>query len=123
MRNGSNNKNGKTKTHNKEPVLVERGSGNVFADLGLADPELELAKATLVHRVRKLVTERKLAQDQAAVLLKLDQQKVAALMSGHEENYTLDRLFKMLIALDQQVEITVTSKVKQKKARPAAVVK
>ena len=122
MPNGLNSKNGKKgKNHDDEPVDVERGSGNVFADLGLPDPELELAKADLIHLVRKLVIERQLKQDQAAVLLKLDQKKVVALLSGHEENYTLDRLFKMLIALDHHIEITVKPKVVPSKYRPTVV--
>ena len=123
MRNGSNIKNGHKKIKNEEPAQFEEWSGNVFADLGLPNPELCLAKAKIVQQIRQIIDDRKLTHAKAAVLLKIAEPKVADLIRGRVANYTLDRMFKMLIALDQQVEITVTSKVKQKKARPAAVVK
>ena len=69
MRNGQRNSNGKTKINAKEPVRIERGSGNVFADLGLPNPDLAMAKAELVQRIRHLITERKLTQAKAAKLL------------------------------------------------------
>ena len=75
----------------------------------------------LVQHFRKVIDDRKLTHAKAAVLLKIAEPKVADLIRGRVANYSLDRMFKMLIALDQHVEITVTSKVKQKKARPAAV--
>lgn len=61
---------------------VERGSDNVFADLGLPNPEVALAKAELVRRIRASITERKLTQAGAGKLLGLDQPKVSALMRG-----------------------------------------
>ena len=36
------------------------GSGNIFADLGINNPELELAKAELAHAIRSIIRERKL---------------------------------------------------------------
>ncbi len=86
---------------------VERGSGNVFADLGLPNPELALAKAELVRQLRAAIAERKLTQAKAAAVLGLDQPKVSALLRGRTDGYTLDRLFRLLTALDRRVEITV----------------
>ena len=57
MRNGQKNRNGKSKATTKETARVERGSGNVFADLGLPNPDLALAKAELVQRIRQLIEE------------------------------------------------------------------
>ena len=37
---------------------VERGSGNVFADLGLPDADAHLVKAELVSRIDDIVRER-----------------------------------------------------------------
>ena len=86
---------------------VERGSGNVFADLGLPNPELALAKSKLVQQLRGVIAERKLTQAKAAAVLGLDQPKVSALLRGRTDGFTLDRLFRLLTALDQRVEITV----------------
>jgi predicted XRE-type DNA-binding protein len=88
-------------------MRVEAGSGNVFADLGLPNPDLALAKAELVQRIRELIAERKLTQIQAAKLLGLDQPKVSALVRGRVAGYSIDRLFRLLNALGQRVEITV----------------
>lgn len=79
----------------------------MFADLNLPNPELALAKAELVQRIRGLIAERKLTQVKAAKLLGLDQPKVSALGRGRVEGYSIDRLFRFLNALGQRVEITV----------------
>lgn len=79
----------------------------MFADLGLPNPDLALAKAELVQRIRGLIAGRKLTQAKAAELLGLDQPKVSALVRGRVEGYSIDRLFRFLNALGQQVEITV----------------
>jgi predicted XRE-type DNA-binding protein len=106
MRNGQRSRKG-TKGTTKEPVRTEQGSGNVFADLGFSNPDLALAKAELVQRIRELIEERKLDQVRAAKLLGLDQPKVSALVRGRVEGYSIDRLFRFLTALGQRVEITV----------------
>ena len=107
MRNGQQNRRRKIKATTEEPVRVEQGSGNVFADLGFSSPDLALAKAGLVQRIRDLIAERKLTQTKAAKLLGLDQPKVSALVRGRVEGYSIDRLFRFLNALGQRVEITV----------------
>ena len=43
-------------------VTVTPSSGNVFADLGFAEPEEELAKAKLARRVRQIIKERRLTK-------------------------------------------------------------
>jgi predicted XRE-type DNA-binding protein len=107
---GSKTKRRRSKATTEQPVKVEQGSGNVFADLSLPNPELALAKAELVQRIRDLIVERKLTQVNAAKLLGLDQPKVSALVRGRVEGYSIDRLFRFLNALGQKVEITVRPK-------------
>src|SRR5260221_10315206 len=107
MRNGPKTKRGTTRAATDKPVQIERGSGNVFADLGLPHPDLALAKAELVQRIRGLMAERKLTPAKAAKLLGIDQQNVSALVRGRVEGYSIDRLFRFLNALGQHVEISV----------------
>src|SRR5436305_6152195 len=107
MRNGQKKRRGKTKGTTKEPVHVEQGSGNIFADLGLPNPDLALAKAELVQRIRELITERRLPQAKAAELLGIDQPRLSALVRGRVDGYNIDRLFRFLNALGQRVEISV----------------
>jgi predicted XRE-type DNA-binding protein len=107
MRNGPKRTRRAGKAAPEQAARIERGSGNVFADLRLPNPELALAKAELVQRIRDLLAERKLTQGKAAKLLGLDQPKVSALTRGRVEGYSIDRLFRFLNALGQRVEITV----------------
>src|SRR4051812_1148064 len=107
MRHGPKKKVQRKKAATARASGVERGSGNVFADLNIPNPELALAKAELVQRIRNIIAERKLTQVKAAKLLRLDQPKVSALMRGRMEGYSIDRLFRFLNGLGQSVEITV----------------
>ena len=97
-----------SQSHNRrELIKFEQGSGNVFADLGLPNPDVALAKAELVQRIRNLIAERSLTQAKAAKLLGLHQPKVSALVRGRVEGYSIDRLFQFLRALGERAEITV----------------
>jgi predicted XRE-type DNA-binding protein len=87
---------------------VTPGSGNIFADIGVADPEMMLAKANVLRQMHHAIKSRKLSQAKVAALLKLDQPKVSALLRGHTRGFTLDRLFRLLNALGQNVEISIT---------------
>jgi predicted XRE-type DNA-binding protein len=93
----------------KPAPRVELGSGNVFADLGLKNSDLALAKAELVQRIRSLIEEQGLTQVKAAKLLGVPQPKVSALVRGNVSGFSLDRLFRLLLALGQTVKIKVTT--------------
>ena len=89
---------------------VQSSSGNVFADLGLADSQELLIKAELVRQISELITIRKLLQSEAAELLGIDQPKVSALLRGKLSGFSTERLFRFLNALGSDVEIRVTTK-------------
>jgi predicted XRE-type DNA-binding protein len=95
------------KRKGEKPVSIERSSGNVFADLGLKNPEELLAKAELVQRIADIIAERKLTQVRAAKLLGIDQPKVSALLQGKLRGFSTDRLFRFLNALGRDVEIVI----------------
>ncbi len=63
-------------------IKIRSSSGNVFADLELANSEELLIKAELVRQIRELITMQKLTQTEAADLLGIDQPKVSALLCG-----------------------------------------
>lgn len=91
-------------------IPVTPGSGNVFADLGFAEPEEELAKAQLASHIRQIIKRRRLTQVAAASLMGIDQPKVSALLNGRLANFSSDRLMRLLTALGQDVEITIKTK-------------
>jgi predicted XRE-type DNA-binding protein len=96
----------------EDDITVTSGSGNVFADLGVAEPEEELAKAQPASHIRAAIGRRKLTRAQAAALMGLDQPKVAALMNGRLTGFSSDRLLRCLTALGQDVDIVVRGRAK-----------
>jgi predicted XRE-type DNA-binding protein len=99
---------GKDKTDmRKTSVRVTKGSGNVFADLGLPNPEQELLKARLTLQIYRIVKERGLTQTQAGELFGIKQPHVSALMRNRAGNFSIGRLMQFLTVLGQDVEITV----------------
>ncbi len=86
------------------------GSGNIFADLGVANPEEARAKADLVDRIVDIIQERKLTQVQAGKVLGVDQPKVSALMRGRLTDFSIERLLRFLLLLGQNVQIAVTAR-------------
>ena len=82
-------------------------SGNVFADLGLPEPAVALAKAALAHRIVETIAARRLTQAAAARVLGVDQPKVSRLVRGDLAGLSTDRLLRFLSALGRDVEIVV----------------
>jgi predicted XRE-type DNA-binding protein len=91
----------------KRRIKVEAGSGNVFADLGLPDAEDLLLKSKIVVELHRLIKERKLTQTAAAKLVGISQPDLSNLLHGRLRGYSIERLMRMLTALNQDVEITV----------------
>lgn len=95
-------------------IQYEESSGNVFADLGLLNPEERMAKAELAIQIRRLIKEKKLTQAAAAELLEIDQPKISLLMQGKLSGFSLERLFKFLYKLGQNITINVESAIPSK---------
>ena len=96
-----------------DEMLYTLSSGNVFADLAVAEPEEHLAKAQLVGRIADAIAERGVTQVRAADILGLPQPKVSALLRGDFSGFSLERLFRLLIVLDNDVSIVVEPKTKE----------
>jgi len=88
-------------------IAVEEGSGNVFADIGLSDPEERLAKADLAIRISEAIRARRLTQIRAARILKIDQPKISRLLRGQLSGFSTERLMHFLTLLGRDVEISV----------------
>lgn len=91
----------------KAETRVKEGRGNVFADLGLPNPEQEMLKARLTLQIYKIVKARGLTQAQAGDILGIKQPHVSALMRNRAGNFSVGRLMEFLTSLGQDVEITV----------------
>ena len=91
---------------------IERGSGNVFAHLGLPDAEAYLLKAQLVTRIDEIIRRRDLKQVEAAKLLGLSQPDVSRLLRGDFREYSMERLLRLLTALGRDVNTSFASPVR-----------
>jgi len=94
-------------TKRLKKATVERGSGNVFADLGLPNPEERLAKANLAHEICALIEAAGLTQTAAAKRLGIDQPKVSMLMRGRLKDFSTERLMNFIVRLGRDVVIDV----------------
>jgi predicted XRE-type DNA-binding protein len=90
-------------------------SGNIFADLGFPDAEERMAKTNLAIQINTLIKRKKLTQKQAAELLDIDQPKISALSTGKLAGFSLERLFRFLTILGQDITINITPKARSKK--------
>jgi predicted XRE-type DNA-binding protein len=88
-------------------INVVEGSGNVFADIGLPNPDERLAKADLAIRIASAIRGRRLTQSSAARILKIDQPKVSRLLRGRLSGFSTERLMHFLTILGRDIEIVV----------------
>jgi predicted XRE-type DNA-binding protein len=91
----------------RKVVEVYAGTGNVFADMGLAKAGELLFKTDLAIAIGRVITGRRLSQARAADLIGIDQPKVSALMKGDTRGFSVDRLLRILTRLGHDVEIRV----------------
>jgi predicted XRE-type DNA-binding protein len=91
----------------QNPINIEIGSGNVFADVWLPRPEQELLKAKLTLEIYRILRERELKQAEAGKILGIKQPHVSLLMRNRAGTFSVERLMDFLTALGQDVKITV----------------
>jgi predicted XRE-type DNA-binding protein len=97
----------KAKRMHKRVARVTEGSGNVFADLGLPNPEQELLKAQLTLQIYTILKGSGMKQVEIAKILGVQQPQVSLLMRNRAGNFSIGRLMEFLTALRQDVEIIV----------------
>ena len=91
----------------KRKIEVDEGTGNVFADLGLPDSEERLLKANIVAELFRLIKDRSLTQVKAAKLVGISQPDLSHLLRGDFDDYSAERLMKMLTVFEQDIEIVM----------------
>ena len=87
-----------------EPI---EGSGNVFRDLGDPEADLKQAKAILAARIIAVLDERGLGVRKAASVTGFAAADFSRVRNADLGRFTLDRLMKMIAALDDRIRVTV----------------
>lgn len=96
----------------KTPTKLEvvRGSGNIFRDFGMPDPETRQLKAMLAVQVVKALDARKLTVRGASEMTGIAAADFSRIRNAKLERFTVDRLLLVLARLDQHVEVSIKVK-------------
>ena len=86
--------------------LIE-GGGNLFRDLGDPEADLKHAKAVLAARIIATLDERGLSVRKAAATPPYAAADFSRVRNADLGRFTMDRLMKMLVALDGNLRIAV----------------
>ena len=86
---------------------AQKGTGNVYADLGYRDSAGMEMKARLVAQIREIIAQRGLTQAKAAKILGLTQPKLSKLLRGQFRGVSERRLLDCLTRLGRDVRIIV----------------
>ena len=86
---------------------IEKGSMNVYADLGVADAEEMLVKAQLATKIAEIIKLRKLTQMQASSLLGMTQPKLSNMLRGRFRGISEAKMLECMTLLGRDVQIVV----------------
>ena len=103
-------------------IEIEKGSTNVYADLGRADADAMLVKAQLASKIADLMKRERLTQVEAAELFGMPQPKVSAMLNGRFRGISEEKMMRCLLALGQHVQIVVKPARKGKRGSLSVVV-
>ncbi|MGD0184812.1 MAG: helix-turn-helix transcriptional regulator [Roseiarcus sp.] len=102
-----------------DDLELVHGSGNVFRDLGLANPEVEQLKAILAAKIIGVLDSQELTVRRAHDLTGFAAADFSRVRQARLSRFTVDRLMAMLDKLGQDVEVTVTVQPRRHAAQDA----
>jgi predicted XRE-type DNA-binding protein len=85
----------------------EIGSRNVFKDIGVTNADEQFVKAQLVFKIDTIMKKRSMKQVEAADLFGVRQPDISKMLRGEFRQFSVERLLRFLVALNQDVEIVV----------------
>ncbi|SFV16336.1 Predicted DNA-binding protein, contains XRE-type HTH domain [Methylobacterium sp. 174MFSha1.1] len=83
------------------------GSGNVWEDFGYADADMRQAKGQLAARIIAALDQRQLTTRRAHELTGFAAADFSRVRNADYGRFTLDRMIRMLHALDAEVEVRI----------------
>jgi predicted XRE-type DNA-binding protein len=85
----------------------EVGGQNIFKDIGVPQADEHMVKAQLVYKIDAIMKQRRLKQIEAAALFGVKQPDISKMLRGEFRQFSVERLLRFLVKLDQDVEIVV----------------
>ena len=107
------------KRKNKIPIF--KSSGNVFADLGLANPGEKQTRVRLAVAINHVIAERHLSQARAARELGINQPKISALSRYRLEGFSVERLMHLLGRVGCEIEFVIRLRANSSSRKPARI--
>ena len=80
-------------------MKITHSSGNVYVDIGVAQPEAMLTKAQLAQRVGSIIVARKLTQHEAAEIIGVPQPKLSNILRGQFRGVSEAKLMDCLLRM------------------------
>lgn len=92
---------------NDDDMELVHGSGNLFRDLGLPNPNLEQLRTILAARIIGVLDDRRLTIRKAQDLTGVAAADFSRIRQVKLDRFTVDRLMNVLDRLGQEVQISV----------------
>ncbi len=91
-----------------EELATVRGSGNVFADLGLADADVEQTKALLAAEIIRILDEEGLSVRAAGQRTGVAYTDFSRIRNVDLDRFTIDRQMKILGSFGRRVDVQLS---------------
>lgn len=92
----------------QDDFALERGTGNLFADLGLPDAEREQLRAVLAAEIGKSLMDDSLSVRAAERLTGFAAADFSRIRRAKLKGFTIDRLMTILDRLNREVRVSVS---------------
>ncbi len=102
-----------------DDIEVVHGSGNVFRDMGLPNPDLEQLRSILASRIIRLLEEQGLTVRKAQEITGVAAADFSRIRRARLGRFTVDRLMTILARLGDEIEVTVTERTRRLDELPA----
>lgn len=86
----------------QEPIF-EESSGNVFADLGLADADELLMRGKIGIKIIPILKQRNLKRREISQIFGISQLELSHLMNGEFQRFSEDKLLIFIKRLDTEI--------------------
>lgn len=103
----------------KEKLELERGSGNVFRDFGVANADVQQAKAKLAAGIIGALDDLGLSVREAQKRTGFAAADFSRIRNADLGRFTIDRMIKILYALDERSEVILDVRPRPLQSREA----
>ncbi len=90
----------------KEKIEYTVSSGNVFKDIGVADPDIALIKSEISREIFGMMKSKNLSKSKAAEMIGITPEKMTDILIGKLKDFTLEKLLRFMNRLGNDIYIS-----------------